>query len=259
MRSIPSAAAVPDPAVPITAAKTVTRTERRTLVDEQQAFERFRDELARMTPTTHSPMDSSRVLARRETGIDALCSAYRSTVMSVPHYVEEYDEPLRTNLTNEFNADVAAAVATADRLSPHLKQSVEKLTTEAIERRKQLVQVIDEERAQLGELQTRLEDACNELESLLDQPLDTVEFNTLQSTRSRLQSLDADCTELVADRQEQLLSFRSRIAVDVDDVASYLYSDLDETHPVLSVVAAVADVIERAIAAVDHRLATRAA
>lgn len=255
MQSIPSPAAIPDPTAQLTAAKTVARTERRKLVDEQQAFEQFRDELARVTPTTHTPMESSRVLARQETGIDALCSAYRSTVMSVPHYTAEYDEPLRASLANEFSADVAAAVTTASRLSPHLKGSIEKLTAEAIGRRKQLVQVIDEERVQLDKLREQLNDACNELESLLDQPLDTAEFNTLQSTRSRLQSLRENCATLVDDRQDQLLSFRCKLAADIDDVADYLYEDLDEIHPVLSLVAALVALIEQTRTGIEARLA----
>ncbi|MHC3439084.1 DUF7260 family protein [Natrialbaceae archaeon A-gly3] len=136
----------------------------------------------------------------------------------------------RRELTDEKQAFEAFRDRTAD---------LEHLTTEvdALERAK-----------------ADLEAVIDELESLLDQPLDVLEFNVLRLTRARLDGLKETCDEVARTRQEELRR-RQRVTIaDVDDLGELLYEDEPGLYPVLATIAAVGEAIDQAKRRIDRRL-----
>ena len=99
--------------------------------DERAAFDRFRARLANVDPTPTCNSDATATSAGA-TGIAAVSTrteptpepslrevrtAYRETVMAVPHYESEYADTLRESLATEFAPAVAAQVADGTRLT----------------------------------------------------------------------------------------------------------------------------------------------
>lgn len=255
MEHLPTAEAVPDPESTLQDASEHLRVERRKLVDEQYAFDQFRSELETLSPAKPVQHEFEWAMAEGPTGTDRVCDAYRSTVMTVPHYDEEYDDPLGRSMASEFNKDIAAAVTGNDRLGPELKRSVLELTTEAIERRELLVQMIDEELDSLKRCLGALGEIRERTLSLLNQPVDNLEYNSLQSTRDRLYGIIEDCEALATRRQSDLRDHTRQSLIDIGDVSEYLYSDRAIIHPVLSDVTSMLSVLDRTVSYVERTLA----
>ena len=56
-----------------------------------------------------------------ESQLKRVRNAYRETVMSVPHYQEDYGDSLPESLAEEFGPEIATAVLTTDQLTPPLR------------------------------------------------------------------------------------------------------------------------------------------
>lgn len=109
------------------AAEAVLDDERECLKDEQAAFTQFRKHVAGMdvhapTPTATTRVKSAIMEASEATTstakIEQVRNAYRETVMSMPHYDEDYGQSLTDDIAEEFSPELANALATADTLTP---------------------------------------------------------------------------------------------------------------------------------------------
>lgn len=254
MSEAPTAGLDRSPEETFRAARRALRAERRKLVDEQQAFERFADRVAALEPDRTRDQPRLVVDRVRDGGVERVREAYTETVASVPHYREEYGEPPIRHMARECNEELAAAVACGSGLSPQLQRSLAGTAREAASARDVVLDVLDEEAAALDRGAERVHDLVDELVALRDQPLERAEFDSLRETRERLEALDDRCEALTAARQETLRSHSRTDPLDVEDVGVYCYADCESIHPLLSQFAAVAEQVEATRRVVDRRL-----
>ncbi|SNR25861.1 DUF7260 family protein [Halorubrum vacuolatum] len=252
------------------AAHDTLRVERRRVVDEREAFEAFRDRVSAI-PTRAGPATGTSPLRgvgtgmgfgagvgsdgggtagigggcsqRPGNGLIAVRDAYVKTVMSVPHYEEEYDDTYETSIAIEFGPDLAVALTQEPELAEPYKRALISKTTEAIEERERFVEAIDLEQKSLDRAIKRLLPITEEVMSLSQNPLANLEYGTLDAYRVRTETLEQNCDAVVRRRQDDLDEVDRSLRPDetVPDVATYLYQDLSATYPVLSTVALIGD------------------
>lgn len=235
-------------------ARQALRAERRKLVDEQQAFEQFADRVGGLEPTRQPDRSPRSVPPRGRPGLERVHAAYRETVMSVPHYREDYDESLAENLAGECDEALAVAVADGTHLSPWLQRSLVAAAREAGRARGEVLETIDEERAALDRGAERVRELVAELVALREQPLERAEFNCLRETRERLDAMAERCETLTTARQETLRSYNRANPLDLEHFGHYCYGDCESIHPIISLVADVAEQVDRTRQVVDRRL-----
>lgn len=225
---------------PLAAARRALQTERQRTVDERDALAAFRTRVRAVDAVGASPAREAGpgVRTAASPGLTAVRDAYEATVMSVPHYREEYDDPYEASLEAEFGPDVAAALARGTRFDERCKRSVLAKAAEAREQRERFLATLDAERESLTDAEERIHAVLDRVEAaaLAD---DDPTFGALDAVRSTLVDLRSECDSLAADRQAAIRRQRRRLWLprDAPDVPAYLYRDLPATYPVLSVVA----------------------
>lgn len=230
----------------VSAARAQVAEERSRTATEQQAFARFARQVAGVDPTRPSvqlaPADGVVTTAAAvggpptpDHGLDLVRSAYEETVMSMNHYVEEYDEPLVRNMGHEFGEEVATAVADGGQLTPPLKQALLARAREAAHDRERLMTQLDRESESLDDAHGQLTSLAAAVDEAETRSLDALSFPQLTDEWHRLGEFESRISRLLARRQEALKSN----AVTGDHVRrpslnEYLYGPLDTTFPVLA-------------------------
>ena len=234
-------------------ARLAIRAERRELIDERQAFEAF---LARVNGLdVHQPQRMQpTVLATASRELDYVVDAYAETVATVPHYTDVYDEPVLEHFAGELGAELAAAVTSGSEFHPELKRLLLEGSRQAITARERVLELLEAEAAELDRAERALTAVLEELESLLAQPLEQLEFNALRLTRVRLTRLETDCNALAASRQSWIQNRQRTTIVDHDDLGHYFYGECEHTYPVLATIAEIGESIERTRRRLDRRL-----
>ena len=236
-------------------ARSVLRLERERASDERDAFARFGRRVSNLDATatqgfaggdagpnygpgpgvgtlalsggTRSPPDDRVAQARR---------AYRDTVMSVPHYDEEYGESLAENVTAEFGESVALALEGADAFTPGLRRTLVDGAETARERRNSLVRAIEQEERALRTAASTLSDVESDVESVGGGSTLSFSFEQLMDRWGHLYDLEQECETVLTERQESIQSGYG-VPLRLDGPVSlqeYLYDSLPVTHPVLA-------------------------
>lgn len=162
--------------------------------------------------------------------------SYRSTVMAVPHYTEEYDETLEEHMAAEFSEDVASAVCHNDTLTPPVRQAVIEHAKRAKDEREALLRALDHEADAIHEANHTLGSIQRTLEGLSADNIRTKSFDELQGAWHRLNDLN-DRRQAVLQSRQQALHDGIRLGRRNEDSShfyEYLYHPLDVTYPVLS-------------------------
>jgi hypothetical protein len=239
------------------------RVERRRTVDEREAFEAFRSRVRRIaaeaTPTAGAGGDvSAATAARADTsrlrgvagstgpGLVAVRNAYAETVMSVPHYEEEYNDTYERSLAEEFSPELAVALTREPTLHERYRSSLLTKTTEAIDRREDLLGIVESESASVSRARENLSSIAEEVATLSRRGFETERFGALDAYRARLNVLAEKCDEVAARRQRERIDGErwANVGEVASDVRTYLYQDLSVTYPVLAAVAAVGRRVE---------------
>lgn len=239
----------------IAQASLAVRRERRELTDERQAFEAFHDRIADLDPE-QPQRGQTTVMMTTTPGLETVRDAYAETVMNVPHYTEVYDESFTEHIAGELGVELATAITTGSWLHPELQRRLLEAADQAIVSREYVLEHLTTEADALERAEADLEAVIEELETLLDQPLDVLEFNVLRLTRARLDGLRETCDEIGHTRQEELRRRQRVTAVDGDDLGELLYEDEAGLYPVLATIAEIGEAIDRAKRRIDRRLTT---
>ncbi|WP_256393455.1 DUF7260 family protein [Natronoarchaeum rubrum] len=237
------------------AAERAVRRERRRLVDERRAFEEFTERVRGFDAERPRTTGGQTLVCRQSGGLDAVRDAYEETVMSVPHYRDEYDEPYAVNVAGELSQELAAALGSDGQFHPPLKRRLIEATGQAIAGRERLIGVVDAEAAALESAEDDIAALTEDVASLGDQPLASMEFNALRLTRERLRDARDRCDDLAADRQSTLQDQRPTLPVEIDDLGEYLYADCETAYPLLAAFADLRRRIDRLLREIDRRLA----
>jgi hypothetical protein len=207
--------------------------ERRRTADELEALQAFEDRVRTMTPEEQSfnerqPVGVTAAAARPATGLKKVRDAYESTVMSVPHYLEEYDDSYVESLIGEFSPEIASALTGGTEFNSRCKRALLSAVSNAQTARESLLEAIREEYEEFRSLQ-----------------FNEKQFGTLDAYRARLNVVTQQCEELSERRQAAIFDQRriQRLPADVPDVTVYFYQSLDVDYPVMSLVAELVDTI----------------
>jgi hypothetical protein len=242
-----------------TARERVTEERQRT-ASERDAFRAFARKLRDIQPQTQTTAGGVPAVQAATGGPDdrlgAVEDAYRSTVMSVSHYTDEYDESYEEHVAGEFNADIATVLTDGPRFESHHRQAVIAGAKSAAQRRDDLLVEINDELASLAENADAVRTIEEEVCDAEDRPFSTLSFGSLEGYFTRMDTLEAKCAEILEERQSTLVRQRRRISLPIDapDIAIYLYQDLPVNYPIIATLAdllgrieAVQDDINRAI------------
>lgn len=224
-------------------ARSLCDRERSRTQAEFDAFDAFIDQVHRITPappvTTAQVGTQAPLMQRRSeaTGnLRTLVEAYESSVMSVPHFEEEYDETVADHMREELGDEIAQAVNTEAQLTKPLHQSVIDAAIAARDRRGHLLAMLDEEANSLGTLEIELRDMASGVDEATTPLCADLSFDELQELRRQLEVYEQQIESLVNQRQVDRTAGRSgaiRSGQSID-LQTYLYRTMEPTYPVLA-------------------------
>lgn len=218
---------------PVTTALEVVEREQTEVDAEAEAFEAFADAVEDI-PTAgpqawqpvsfHTPQQECKQLGR-------VCTAYRETVMSVPHYDEVYGESLVENVMLELGEEMAEGLRTKQGgFTAPYKQALVRTARDAASERQRFVDTLADEADSLSTAQQSLSDLVVELDGM-----------------SVPQWYEATFTEtldgIVRERQEHLDRQVSLPDENRSSLCSMLYDEEPWTFPVLTAATRVRDII----------------
>jgi len=221
---------------PLSVASRLVDKERKEVYEEQEAFRMFRERLDNIEPAPSTPPDRTIQIASRVSipdRVDRVRTAYRETVLAMPHYDDVYDETLIEHYANEFGTVVADAIHPESSVpfNGAYKNTLKAKTTRAIRRRKDFLDSLDGESQSLESSRGDLSDVFAELDATTIIPKWHCE--------SFKQQLDA-----VAQRRQQTIQDRDPIPRSDDHhLCAYLYSNEPWVYPVLTAVARMREAV----------------
>lgn len=211
--------------------------ERQRTEAEIESFRSFETEVKAISTTTPAPRQLvvGTIPSVDCNSLKKTRTAYRDTVMAVPHYEVEYGDTCIESLRAEFGAEVAAALAGGKGFDAQLKQMLLSNVTEAIQERRELLSVLAKERDSVVDVKDSITDIATEVSTLHPGTAEQRSFGALDAYRSRLIVLRDQCEALAETRQTTLADHRRQMALDSDepDIQEYLYQDIKATYPVL--------------------------
>ncbi|WP_096390388.1 DUF7260 family protein [Halopenitus persicus] len=254
----------------LAALRRAVRTERRRVADERQAFNAFRKRLADVESRTAAlapaatPLVGERARSVSTPGLCAVRDAYEETVMSVPHYVEDYDDTYPESLAAEFGRELSATLTTGTAFDPAIKRELQRAVRDRCEGCAAVLDTLDTEAASLADLRESLPELArdlgclendlehlendlehleNDLEHLENDDLEAMGFGALEARHARAGALRDRCETLARERQATIRRQRRdlRVPGETPDVPRYLYDDHEATYPVLATIADLAD------------------
>ena len=125
----------------------LVETDHERTTTERDAFESFLHRISDLDVSSvdlqpnHAHQASTQTLTTPETPehaesqLERVRSAYRETIMSVPHYDEDYGDSLPKSLAEEFDPKIATAILISDQLTLHLRNRLIDATHHARESR----------------------------------------------------------------------------------------------------------------------------
>lgn len=221
------------------------------LTAERDAFDDFLARLADIS-TDHldvSPTDVGTAGAtvvdqsQPTSNLEAVRTAYRETVMAVPHYESEYGESFVEHLGAEVDATLASQIAHGTVLTEPVLAALRAATEDGRSNRHDLIAELQRERDSL----TQVVSTLTEIERQTHRIGTQLPADTQDSLGAELTALETRCADLANTRQ-QTIHGRAATAwsgVDEDSLLRYLYADLETETPALSAIGSCLATIRR--------------
>lgn len=244
----------------------VVITEHRRTAAERDAFARFTNRIAALdtstdtATTTHTQPAAAQTLLQPDSQTDTQLAdaraAYRETVMSVPHYAEEYDESLQEHLTAEFSPEIATALTTGDQFLPSLQEHLITESRQACTNRATFLSALEDEASALQTADERLADLGSEFSDLLAaHSLEAWASEELLASRQQVRAGERECEKLAVDRQSTLHGQRIPAVQHIDlEFTTYLYQSLSVTYPVLADITNLTETLRSSRSQIDDAL-----
>ena len=255
----------------VRSAITVVETDYERTTTERDAFASFLQRISDLDVSAvdlqpnHAHQAPTQTLATPETPghaesqLERVRNAYRETIMSVPHYDEDYGDSLPESLAEEFGPEIATAILTSDQLTPHLQNQLIGATHHVRESRHALLQGLENEHSALKTADENLTRLGADLDDVFSaQSFHAWPDEDLATARDCLHTRQQECDEFAADRQATLREQRIPGTHHVDhEFAQYLYESLSVTYPVLTDIASLAETLHNAQQGVERALNAR--
>ena len=218
---------------PISTAKRSAEQERDEIDLESEAFEQFTTRIEEISagPPKETVLPARNIINQSPPkNTCKLRSAYRDTVMAVPHYDDVYGETIAENLSAEFGPELAELLQpnSGISLTDHNKNALIVAAEKSVQER--------------TEFSDSLETEVDSLESMnqkLTALLDNLDSSIVPSWYR--QEFDDQLGEILRTRQSTLGGRSSLSHLDGHDLCEYLYSDESWTYPVLTAVGRLLD------------------
>jgi hypothetical protein len=173
-------------------------------------------------------------------------TAYRETVMAVPHYEQEYGDTLRASVATELGETLAGHIADGHVLAPALSGALVEASERARDDRADFLRSLRRERDSLEETATELNDVERRAVELGERADTDSTSARLADVHESLAALERRCADL-ADRRQSTIHGRTAgqlSGVDETSLVRYLYGDrMGTVTPALSDIASCLDVI----------------
>lgn len=215
---------------------TCVNDEHSVLQSEQEAFRELREFLRsnQSVSMTQGGVPAARTVVQSCGSTREFVDVYRETVIRIDHYKSQYGESVEENMAMELREGIMTGVRANAELNPLLHRQLQIAVDESLQRRSQLLGILDGER---DCLQRAIED-CQTFDRRLDDVpdcrIDVMPFNVLERHWNRLSNLEQRC-ERVIRRRQQFIVDRRTSDLDLDDHVSfndYLYRPLESKFPV---------------------------
>lgn len=171
-----------------------------------------------------------------DSDVQRIRTAYRETVMAVPHHDREYDDSLQENLAAEFGSGLARYVTQGAELTPEMHAALVEGSERAMDERSRFGTLLDDERESLQRLETEV-DACeSRTMRLVDRIANASQSESLGAIDTELDRIERRCDELVRRRQETIhdRSISNFSGIQTESLAGYLYGERDTLCPGLA-------------------------
>lgn len=227
-------------------ASAIVEREIELVTDEQEAFERFGSRLRDVTPSTPEaagrstdPAGATALVASRSVpapGMTEIRTAYRETVMDVPHYDSEYGDSLRDSMQAEFGEQLARHVVDGQALVPVIHEALLEASAAANDDRGDYCQLLERERDSLQSIESDLNDLEARVVDLGERITATTESSELASIDATLRSIETECTDLANERQQVIhnRTTRSFSGIEASSLVRYLYDGTGFVFPALT-------------------------
>jgi hypothetical protein len=163
-------------------------------------------------------------------------TAYRETVMAMPHYEQEYDDTLEESLTVEFSAILANHVTNGQVLTQKLYDALLAGSEQARDQRDRFIRSLPQERDSLQNIAVRLDKIESRAARLSEQIAEASTSRQLKRIDDSLVRLRDRCTDCANQRQETIHNRRVSALSRLDErsLNRYLYHEMDTEFPALS-------------------------
>lgn len=238
----------------VQSARETCRHEQERVLDERDAFEEFANRVKSLDPVSaessvafaggpstrnHHEMGTKNTV---DPTLRQLFSIYRGTVMSVPHYEEEYDETVTESMEAELGPDATMALAANRTLSAPTQRALVARGRKATAARTTLADAIETELDALSSVTTELASIDRRRRKLVEH-LAEVRFDKTGAgieIWNQLDGLENEAETIASKRQKSLHDPPMRIDSVIcgeGEIAFYDYlygGDEGPRHPVLS-------------------------
>lgn len=211
--------------------------ERQAVTAELEAFDAFVDRIEAVPAREPAPAGEVHGLDRGEggTGLAAVRDAYEGTVMSVPHYDEDYGDTYRESVLAEFGPEIGTALTEGRRFQPYLKRVTVGKARSCRSDRERFLELLDVESESVADIGATLDDLGSELDGFDDGAPAAGAYGALEAEWRRLDAIEAEIDRLATERQRSIIRQRREFSIpSAPDVPTYLYHAFDADYPLLS-------------------------
>lgn len=213
--------------------------------DEREAYEALRSRLEDVEPVgasnparQGSPAGTTVATGGRsgQRVRDAVVTAFRETVMDVPHYETEYGESVEACFATEFGTDIAVAAFDGGELGRVHVDALVARAEQAATEREEYLRVLRRERDSLTDVRDGLAD-CEAAVVAIGRSIDDDSSDeSLDRLDERLAERERECRALAEARQRRLHRRRTAAISGVDgtSLTTFLYAEFEETCPALA-------------------------
>lgn len=211
---------------------------------ERDAFDSFLNEIQRLNisdgGSALQPQNGQLVLARESSAdFDDLAKvreAYRSNVMAVPHFEEDYGESLTEHMSAELSKEIAYTTGQGGPLVEPVKRGLVESARDARDRRSEFVELLEEEIDSITTHTNKLNALERTIDRLLGDQCADLSYDELLQRREDLSRIQNHIEQTVNQRQIDRTQGRSATIHHIKDMdlQEYLYRPMEVTYPVLA-------------------------
>lgn len=257
-------ATTPLPAIgkTIRSAKEAVQTEQRRVTDEIEAYEQFATKLTRISTTATSQPTPATFHTTVEQGVTSETSSiknlFEETVMSVPHYEEDYDESFIEHIAAEFTPEIALLLKDPDCLTEQHTSVLESYTHSAITERKDLAQTLEREYDSVDHLGSQVFELSQQVLEISHGKFNCMDFGSLEAHWRRLETLTTKCDRIAADRQQLIDSPTRAVGCSNSNISlnRYLYENLAYDYPILATIGTLGSCIYALQTQIEYHIAS---